>query len=164
MFNSTLGCLSVVWENSVTMFPRYLNQSKCSTTNMNTRSLSANPPSQPLLSLETFEELMEISQVPHEKEDLRSRVSRFEAQLLQLLNDNLALQGQCDALTASVKFLEDSMTGVVLGTKRTSSLKSNFKARAKYGKTNLSAPSIPKIVSASNKCKKMLCPKYSQFC
>ncbi len=68
VFNSTLGCLSVVWENSVTIFPRYLVQSKCSTTNMNTHSQSANPPSQPLFSPETFEELMEISQVPHEKE------------------------------------------------------------------------------------------------
>ncbi len=72
---------------------------------MNTRSQSANPPSQPLLSPETFEEL--ISQVPHEKEDLHSRVSRLEAQLSQLLNDNLALQGQCETLTARVKFLED---------------------------------------------------------
>ncbi len=106
---------------------------------MNTRSQSANPPSQPLLSPETFEELMEISQVPHEKEDLHSRVSRLEVQLSQLLNDNLALQGQRDALTARVKFLEDSMA-------------------------NNTAPSIPKMVSASNKCKKMLCPKYSQFC
>ncbi len=33
---------------------------------------------------------------------------------------------------------EATPAGVVLGTKRTSSLKSNFKARAKYGKTNLS--------------------------
>ncbi len=40
---------------------------------------------------------MEISQVPHEKQDLHCRVSRLEAQLSQQLNDNLALQGQCDA-------------------------------------------------------------------
>ncbi len=69
---------------------------------MNTRSQSANPPSQTPLSTEIFEELMEISQVPHEKEDLYSRGSRLEPQLSQLFNDNLALQGQCDALTARV--------------------------------------------------------------
>ncbi len=69
---------------------------------MNTRSQSANPTSQPPLSTETFEECVEISHVPHEKEDLHSRVSRLEVHLSQLLNDNLALQGQCDALTACV--------------------------------------------------------------
>ncbi len=52
---------------------------------------------------------MEISHVPHEKEDRNSRVSRLETQLSQLLNAKLALQGQCDALTARVKFLEDSI-------------------------------------------------------
>ncbi len=52
---------------------------------------------------------MAISQVPHEKEDLYSRGSRLEPQLSQLFNDTLAHQGQCDALTARVKFLEDSM-------------------------------------------------------
>ncbi len=58
--------------------------------------------------METFEELVEISQVPQDKADLNSCVLRLETQLSQLLNDNLALQGQCDALTARVKFLEDS--------------------------------------------------------
>ncbi len=72
---------------------------------------------------------MEISQVPHEKEGLHSRVSRLETKLSQLFNDNLAIRGQCDALTARAKFLEDSMT-------------------------NSTASSIPKMVSASNKCKK----------
>ncbi len=38
---------------------------------MNTRSQAANLPSQPLMSTETFEELMEISQVPHEKDAKR---------------------------------------------------------------------------------------------
>ncbi len=86
-------------------FPRYLIQSNCSSTNMNTCSKTANPPSTPALSRETFEELMEISQVPHEKENHQSRVSRLETQLSQLLNDNLALLGQCDALPARVKCL-----------------------------------------------------------
>ncbi len=76
---------------------------------MNTRSQAARPPSQPALSTETFEELMEISQVPHENQDLHCRVSLLETQLSQLFNDNLALQGQCNALTARVKFLEDAM-------------------------------------------------------
>ncbi len=76
---------------------------------MNTRSQAANPPSQPALSTETFEELMEISQAPHEKQDLHCRVFRLETHLSQLLHDNLALQGQRDALTARVKFLEDSL-------------------------------------------------------
>ncbi len=69
---------------------------------MNTRSQSANPLSQSPLSTETCEELMEISQVPHEKEGPHSRVSRLETKLSQLFNDNLAIQGQCDALTARV--------------------------------------------------------------
>ncbi len=60
---------------------------------MNARSQTANLPSQPPLSTETFEELMKISQASHEKEDLHSRVSRLETQLSQLLNDNLTLQG-----------------------------------------------------------------------
>ncbi len=68
------------------------------------------------------------SQVPHEKENLQSRVSRLETQLSQLLNDNLALQGQCGALTARVKCL-DSMA-------------------------NSAASSIPNMISATNKCKK----------
>ncbi len=67
---------------------------------------------------------MEVSQVPHKKEDLYSRGSRLEHQLSQLFNDNLALQGQCDALTARVKFPEDAMV-------------------------NSAALSIPKMVSAS---------------
>ncbi len=52
-----------------------------------------------------------------------------ETQLSQLLNDNLALQGQCKTLTARVKFLEDSLE------KNTAS-------------------SNPKVVSSSSKCKK----------
>ncbi len=72
---------------------------------------------------------MEFSQAPHENQDLPCRVSRLKTQLSQLLNDNLALQGQCDALTARVKFLDDSIT-------------------------NSAASSIPKTVAASNKCKK----------
>ncbi len=79
---------------------------------MNTRSQAAHLPSQPALSTETFEELMEISQVPHEKQVLHFRVSRLGTQLSQQVNDNLALQGQCDALTARVQFLEDSMTNI----------------------------------------------------
>ncbi len=39
---------------------------------------------------------MEISQVPHENKDLHCRISLLETQLLQLLNDNLALEGQCE--------------------------------------------------------------------
>ncbi len=58
--------------------------------------------------METFEELVEISQVPQDKLDLNSCVSRLETQLSQSLNDNLALQGQCDALTTRFKFLEGS--------------------------------------------------------
>ncbi len=96
---------------------------------MNTRSQAARPPSQPALSTETFEELMKISQVPHENQDLHCRVSLLETQLSQLLNDNLALQGQCETLTARVKFLEDSLE------KNTAS-------------------SSPKMVSSSSKCKK----------
>ncbi len=72
---------------------------------------------------------MEISHASHGKEDLNSRVSRLETQLSQLLNDNLILQGQCDALTARVQLLEDSVA-------------------------KTTASSIPKMVSASNKCKK----------
>ncbi len=72
---------------------------------------------------------MEISHVPHENQDLHCRVSRLETQLSQLLNDNLALQGQCDALTARVKFLVESLE-------------------------ISAASSIPKMVSSSNKCKK----------
>ncbi len=111
---------------------QYLGQYDCSTTKMNTRSQAARPPSQPALSTETFEELMEISQVPHENQDLHCRVSLLETQLLQLLNDNLALQGQCETLTSRVKFLEDSLE------KNT-------------------APSNPKMVSSSSKCKKRRC-------
>ncbi len=96
---------------------------------MNTRSQAAHPPSQSALSTETFEELLEISHVSHENQDLHCCVSRLKTQLSQLLNDNLALQGQCDALTARVKFLEDSME-------------------------NSAASSIPKMDSSSNKCKK----------
>ncbi len=72
---------------------------------------------------------MEILQVPHENQDLHCRVSRLETQLSQLLNDNLALQGQCDALTVGVMFLEDSMA-------------------------NGAASSIAKMVTVSKKCKK----------
>ncbi len=72
---------------------------------------------------------MEISQVPHKNQDLHCGVSLLETQLLQLLNDNLALQGQCETLTARVKFLEDS-------------LEKN------------AASSNPKMVSSSSKCKK----------
>ncbi len=43
--------------------------------------------------MNTFEELMEISQVPQGKADLNSRVSRLETQLSYLLNNNVALQG-----------------------------------------------------------------------
>ncbi len=68
---------------------------------MNTRSQAARPPSQPALSTETFEELMEISQVHHENQDLHCRISLLETQLLQLLNDNLALEGQCETLNGS---------------------------------------------------------------
>ncbi len=75
-----------------------------------------------------------LSQVPQEKEDLHSRGSWLETQLLQLLNDTLTLQGQCDALTARVKFLEDSMA-------------------------NSTALSIPKIVSASKKRLRDALPK-----
>ncbi len=50
--------------------------------------------------METFEELVEISQIPHE--------SRLETQLSYLLNNNVALQGQCNALTDCFKFLEYS--------------------------------------------------------
>ncbi len=50
---------------------------------------------------------MEISQIPQEKEDHHRRVSLLETQLSQLLNDDLALQ--CNALTACVKSLEDSL-------------------------------------------------------
>ncbi len=70
---------------------------------------------------------MEVSQVPHEKEDLHGRVSRLETRLLQLLNDYLAIQEQCNALTASITFLEDSLA-------------------------NSAASSIQKLVSVSNKC------------
>ncbi len=73
--------------------------------------------------------LMEISQVPHENQDLHCRVSLLETQLSQLFNDNLALQEQCDALTARVKFLEDSVE-------------------------NNAASSNPKMVSTSSKCRK----------
>ncbi len=72
---------------------------------------------------------MEILQVPHENQDLHCRVSLLETQLSQLLNDNLALQGQCEALTDRVKFLEDS-------------LKKN------------ATSSNPKMASSSRKCKK----------
>ncbi len=72
---------------------------------MNTHSQAAHPPSQTALSTETFEDLVEISQVPHENQDLHCHVSRLETQLSQLFNDNLDLQGQCDALIARVKFL-----------------------------------------------------------
>ncbi len=72
---------------------------------------------------------MEISQVPHENQDLHCRVSLLETQLSQLLNDNLTLQGQCEALMARVKFIEDS-------------LEKN------------AASSNPKMVSSSSKCKK----------
>ncbi len=72
---------------------------------------------------------MEISQAPHEKQYLHCRVSWLETQLSQLLNDNLAVQGQCDALSAGVKFLEDSMA-------------------------NGAASLNPKMVTASKKCKK----------
>ncbi len=72
---------------------------------------------------------MEISQVPHENQGLHCHVSLLEIQLSQLLNYNLALQGQCETLTARVKFLEDL-------------LEKN------------AALSNPKIVSSSSKCKK----------
>ncbi len=48
---------------------------------MTTSSQAAHPPSQPALSTETFEELMEISQVPYEKQDLPCRVSRLVTQI-----------------------------------------------------------------------------------
>ncbi len=47
---------------------------------MNTRSQAARPPSQLAVSTETFEQLMEISQVPHENQDLHCRVSVLETQ------------------------------------------------------------------------------------
>ncbi len=132
---STLGLLilNFTWLNNwwrvyLRCFPWYLIQSNCSTTNMNTCSKTANPPSTPALSRETFEELMEISQVPHEKENLQSRVSRLETQLSQLMTDNSALPWKCDVLAARVKCL-DSMA-------------------------NHAASSIPNMTSATNKCKK----------
>ncbi len=76
---------------------------------MNTHSQSAHPPSQLSLSTDNFEEVVVISQIPKEKEYLHSRVLLLETQLSWLLNDHLALQVQCDALTASVKFLEDAV-------------------------------------------------------
>ncbi len=69
-------------EPTCTVFvSQYLVQYYCSTTKMNTRSQAAHPPSQPVLFTETFEELMEISQVPHENQDLHWRVSLLENQL-----------------------------------------------------------------------------------
>ncbi len=104
----TLLGLRIGEEPTCTVFvSQYLVQYYCSTTKMNTRSQAASPPSQPPLSTETFEELMEISQLPHENQDLHCRVSLLETQLSQLLNDNLALQGQCETLTARFKFLEE---------------------------------------------------------
>ncbi len=105
---------------------------------MDTRSQSAHPPSQPPQSKETFEEGL---QVPQEKEGLYSRISRLETHLSQFLHDNLALHGQCDTLTARVRFLDNSI--------------------------ELHLFSILRVVSASNKCKKRrldACPKHSQFC
>ncbi len=96
---------------------------------MNTRSQATHPLSQPALSTETFEELVEISPVPHAKQDLHCRVSRLRTQLSQHVDDNWALQGQCDALTARVRFPEDSVA-------------------------KSAASSFPKMISASNKCKK----------
>ncbi len=83
---------------------------------------------------------MEISQVPHENQDIHCRVSRLETLLLQLLNDNVAVQGQSDALTVGVKYLEDSMA-------------------------NGAASSTAKMVTASKKCKRgdlAHCPKKDQ--
>ncbi len=81
---------------------------------MNTRLQAANPPSQPALSTETFEEVMEISKVSHGKQDLQCCICRLETQLSQLLNDKPALQGQCDALTARVLFFEVSQNGSIV--------------------------------------------------
>ncbi len=75
------------------LFSQYLVQSNCSTTKMNTRSQAARPPSQPALPTETFEELMEISLVPHENQDLHCRVSLLESQFSQLFNENVAFRG-----------------------------------------------------------------------
>ncbi len=52
---------------------------------------------------------MEISQVHQVQEDLHSSVLRPETQS-QLINDNLALQSQCGALSARIKSFEDSVT------------------------------------------------------
>ncbi len=83
-----------------------------------------------LFLTETFEKLMEISQLPQEKENLLSRFSLLEAQVLQLLNDHLALQGHCHALIARVKSLEDSLA-------------------------NSSTLSPPKMVSSSSMCRRL---------
>ncbi len=107
---------------------------------MNTRSKAANPPSQPDLSTETFEEFIESSKVPHGKQNLHCCTCRHEIQLSQLLNDYLAIQGQCDALTSRDKFLEGSMA-------------------------NSAASSIPKWFLPPTSAKRFMHgPKHSQFC
>ncbi len=60
------------------------------------------------LKISTFVLIKVLLTYLKDKADLNSCVSRLETQLSQLLNDNLALQGQCNALTACIKFLEDS--------------------------------------------------------
>ncbi len=68
---------------------------------MNTRPKSAQPLSQPPpLPTETFEELMEISEVP--QEDLFSRILLLETQLRRLLKEHMALQLHCDWLAERV--------------------------------------------------------------
>ncbi len=57
---------------------------------------------------------MEISQVPHENQDLHCRVSLLETQLSQLLNDNLALQGQCETGGGTIKKVEKLEAGKVI--------------------------------------------------
>ncbi len=56
---------------------------------------------------------MEISQIPEEKEAILSCGSLFETQLLRLLYDDLGLQGQCNALTARVRSLEDHLANKI---------------------------------------------------
>ncbi len=57
-------------------------------------------------------------------------VFQLETQLSQLLNDRLDLQGQCDALTARAKTLEDSLTkSTVLSILKTASSYNKCKKR-----------------------------------
>ncbi len=81
--------------------------SNCATISMNTRSQKALPP----LPTETFEELMEISQIP--QEELPSRVSLHESKFAQPLNGHEAQQLHCDGLTKRVKCLETSLANTL---------------------------------------------------